>query len=137
MRATPQASDAKNAYSWETPRRRGLAATAEMSMGKKVDGAAANRDHQGGPGKKGRGRVRTEVMSTRTHKPAAGGPSAGVVAWRAGQLRAAGVGPEIAERLAADRSYDLHAVIELTERGCPAELALRILAPLDDGICDA
>lgn len=47
------------------------------------------------------------------------------------------MGPEIAERLAADRSYDLHAVIELTERGCPAELALRILAPLDDGICDA
>jgi hypothetical protein len=27
----------------------------------------------------------------------------------------------------------LHALIELVERGCPPELALRILAPLDDG----
>ena len=26
----------------------------------------------------------------------------------------------------------LHAVLELKDRGCPAELALRILAPLDE-----
>jgi hypothetical protein len=27
--------------------------------------------------------------------------------------------------------YDLHALIELVERGCPCHLAVRILAPLD------
>jgi hypothetical protein len=27
---------------------------------------------------------------------------------------------------------DLHALIELVERGCPPELAARILAPLDE-----
>ena len=31
-----------------------------------------------------------------------------------------------------DARYDLHALIELVERGCPPELAVRILAPLDD-----
>ena len=30
--------------------------------------------------------------------------------------------------------YDLHALIELVERGCPPELAVRILAPLDEEI---
>jgi hypothetical protein len=28
--------------------------------------------------------------------------------------------------------YDVHAVIELVERGCPPDLATRILAPLDE-----
>jgi hypothetical protein len=28
--------------------------------------------------------------------------------------------------------YDLHALIELVERGCPPALAVRILGPLDD-----
>ena len=32
-----------------------------------------------------------------------------------------------------DTRYDLHALIELVERGCPPELAVRILAPLDEG----
>lgn len=31
-----------------------------------------------------------------------------------------------------DPRFDLHASIELTERGCPPELAIRILAPLDE-----
>ena len=34
-------------------------------------------------------------------------------------------------RLARDGRYDLHALIELVEHGCPPELALRILAPLE------
>ena len=39
----------------------------------------------------------------------------------------------LAARLAArTRGYDLHALIELVERGCPPELAVRILAPLDE-----
>jgi hypothetical protein len=34
--------------------------------------------------------------------------------------------------LANDRRFDLHAVLELVDRGCPPELAARILAPLND-----
>ena len=33
-------------------------------------------------------------------------------------------------RLAHCCGYDLHALIELVERGCPPALAIRILAPL-------
>jgi hypothetical protein len=38
---------------------------------------------------------------------------------------------ELARRVAANCAYDLHAVLELVDRGCPPELALRIVAPLD------
>jgi hypothetical protein len=35
-------------------------------------------------------------------------------------------------RLAEDCAIDLHAVLELVDRGCPPTLAARILAPLHD-----
>jgi hypothetical protein len=54
-----------------------------------------------------------------------------VVAWRRDRLVAAGFNPRLARALARDRAVDLHALIELTERGCPPETAARILAPLD------
>ena len=38
---------------------------------------------------------------------------------------------EPAEALSHDGDFDLHALIELIERGCPPGLAARILAPLD------
>jgi hypothetical protein len=53
--------------------------------------------------------------------------------WRRGQLVAAGFPRGLAARLARDPRYDLHALVELAERGCPPELAVRILAPLDRG----
>jgi hypothetical protein len=53
-----------------------------------------------------------------------------VTAWRAGRLRHARFSAPLAERLARDREYDLHALLELTDGGCPPELAARILAPL-------
>jgi len=53
-----------------------------------------------------------------------------VVAWRRLQLVASGVSMSLAETLAEDPRYDLHALIELVERGCPPELAVQILAPL-------
>ncbi len=57
-----------------------------------------------------------------------------VIAWRRDQLAHSGFPLPIASRVAHDRRFDLHALIELTERGCPPELAVRILAPLhDDG----
>ena len=51
--------------------------------------------------------------------------------WRQRQLVAARFPRELAARLARDPRYDLHALVELVERGCPPELAARILAPLD------
>jgi hypothetical protein len=60
-----------------------------------------------------------------------------VAAWRSRQLAAAGFSPALAARLAGDARYDLHALIELTERGCPPELAVRILAPLEPEVSEA
>jgi hypothetical protein len=45
---------------------------------------------------------------------------------------AAGFEPPLALALAQDGRYDLHALIELVERGCPPRLAIRILAPLEE-----
>jgi hypothetical protein len=53
-----------------------------------------------------------------------------VVAWRARRLRAAGFDSGTAAMLACDMRTDLHALLELVERGCPPDLAARILAPL-------
>jgi hypothetical protein len=53
-----------------------------------------------------------------------------VVAWRIERLRDAGFSARLAGTLAHDARYDVHALLELTDRGCPAELAARILAPL-------
>ena len=54
-----------------------------------------------------------------------------VSSWRRDQLLAAGFGSQLAGAIARSRGYDLHALIELVERGCPPTLAARILAPLD------
>jgi hypothetical protein len=62
------------------------------------------------------------------------GPTAReVTSWRRDQLVAAGFPLPRAARLAADARYDIHALIELVERGCPPELAARILAPVEEG----
>ena len=55
-----------------------------------------------------------------------------VVAWRREQLVEAGASLPLAARVATDPRYDLHALIELAERGCDPELAVRILAPLEE-----
>ena len=55
-----------------------------------------------------------------------------VVSWRRRQLTGAGFSLPLAARLARDARWDLHALIELVERGCPPRLAARILAPLDE-----
>jgi hypothetical protein len=52
--------------------------------------------------------------------------------WRRRQLAAAGFPGALAREVAHSAAYDLHALIELVERGCPPALAVRILAPLDD-----
>ena len=55
-----------------------------------------------------------------------------VVIWRREQLVESGFPLSLAARVARDRRYDLHLLIELVERGCSPELAIRILAPLDE-----
>ncbi len=57
-------------------------------------------------------------------------PDDAIVNWRRRLLCRAGFPPHLARVLAGDAGYDLHALIELTERGCPPPLAGRILAPL-------
>jgi hypothetical protein len=59
------------------------------------------------------------------------GPPLDVRAWRRCRLLEAGFPAETAERLAADRRYDLHALLELVDRGCPPSLAVRIVDPLE------
>ena len=56
-----------------------------------------------------------------------------VAGWRREQLVRCGFAPQLASRLATDGRYDLHALLELVDGGCPPELAVRILAPLEDG----
>jgi hypothetical protein len=54
-----------------------------------------------------------------------------VFAWRRSQLVRSGFPQRLAEQIADDGLYDLHQLIELVERGCPPDLACRILAPLE------
>ena len=50
-----------------------------------------------------------------------------VTAWRACELLKAGYEPAIAVDLAEHSEVDLHLALELVERGCPPDLAARIL----------
>jgi hypothetical protein len=52
-----------------------------------------------------------------------------VLAWRRSLLRRAGFDAPLAAELAA-ADVDLHTLLGLVDRGCPPELAARILAPL-------
>jgi hypothetical protein len=50
--------------------------------------------------------------------------------WRRHRLLDAGFPTELARAVSADNRYDLHALLQLVDRGCPPELAVRIEAPL-------
>ena len=58
-------------------------------------------------------------------------PGGDLARWREQRLVRAGVEAELAASIASDCALDLHAMIELVERGCPPSLAARILAPFD------
>lgn len=51
--------------------------------------------------------------------------------WGREQLVLTGFSLPLAVRVARDPGYDLHRLIQLVEQGCPPELAVRILAPLE------
>jgi hypothetical protein len=67
--------------------------------------------------------VTTKATSQRTGRE--------VVDWRRDRLVESGFALPLAARVAKDARYDLHALIELADRGCRPELAVRILAPLE------
>jgi hypothetical protein len=50
--------------------------------------------------------------------------------WRRQVLEQAGFQQALARELAAAADVDLHNLLNLVDRGCPPELAARILAPL-------
>jgi hypothetical protein len=50
-----------------------------------------------------------------------------IEAWRMEELRRAGYPSDAAAMLATRHDIDLHTAIDLVERGCPADIALRIL----------
>ncbi len=56
---------------------------------------------------------------------------AAVAAWRRRQLDEAGFPARLAAPLADDQRVDVHALIELVERGCRPEIAARIVLPLE------
>jgi hypothetical protein len=69
-------------------------------------------------------------LGTGGQAPAGGGGN-DAVAWRRARLHKAGFGAVLTEELSRECAVDLHALIELVERGCPPPLAARIMAPLD------
>jgi hypothetical protein len=68
------------------------------------------------------------VRGTAAREPV---PSSDVEAWRLRRLVDAGFPLPLALDLAATPGVDLHALLALLDRGCPPELAARILAPID------
>jgi hypothetical protein len=56
-----------------------------------------------------------------------------VIRWRTDRLVESGFARSLATSVAENSRYDLHALIELAERGCRPDLAVRILAPIEDG----
>ena len=66
------------------------------------------------------------------HRSVGADPHDELISWRRQYLARAGLDPALAASVAADLRWDLHALLELLERGCPAALAARILAPADD-----
>jgi hypothetical protein len=59
-------------------------------------------------------------------------PDDDLVGWRRRRLYRAGFEPALADLVARECRMDLHALLELVDRGCPPAVAARILAPLDE-----
>jgi hypothetical protein len=85
------------------------------------------------------GEVRTRVASTlistmrqTPSEPATPAGDAALGEWRRRRLIAAGFAAPLAAQLAHDEAVDLHELLVLLDRGCPPQLAARILAPLDE-----
>jgi hypothetical protein len=72
----------------------------------------------------------TTNVSPPRHSCAGSAGPIDVVGWRRCRLLENGFPPPLADELARQR-VDLHALLQLVDRGCPPELAARILSPLE------
>lgn len=70
------------------------------------------------------------IHQSRTAPGCSSGPPTDVRSWRRCRLLEAGFPVALADEVAADARFDLHALLELVDRGCPPGLAVRIVAPL-------
>jgi len=57
------------------------------------------------------------------------GPPVNARTWRRCRLLEAGFPATLADAVAADPRFDLHALLQLVDRACPPDLAVRIMAP--------
>jgi hypothetical protein len=62
------------------------------------------------------------------------GPPTDARTWRRCRLVEAGLPYDLADAVAADPRHDLHALLQLLDRGCPPDLAVRITAPLPGSV---
>jgi hypothetical protein len=69
-------------------------------------------------------------MAGRQDNRRGGAVSHEIASWRRSILVRAGFTTELANELVRDARIDLHDLLDLVDRGCPPELAARILAPL-------
>lgn len=60
--------------------------------------------------------------------------AADVTAWRRRRLLDSGFDEALATRLAETPGVDLHALLDLVDRGCPPVTAIRILGPVNDAM---
>ena len=51
----------------------------------------------------------------------------GIVLWRAEELQRAGFRPVLADAVAVRKDVDLHLAVDLVKKGCPDDMAIRIL----------
>jgi len=84
--------------------------------------AGARRGHQPGM---------TRNQTDQARRCLRAGAPVDVLTWRRCRLLEAGFPEDLATRLAGMPRVDLHALLQLVDRGCPPHLAARILAPLD------
>jgi hypothetical protein len=70
----------------------------------------------------------------RTVSGAANAPPVDVQAWRRCRLLEVEFPEAVADAVTSDPGFDLHALLQLVDRGCSPELAVRILAPLPRGV---
>jgi hypothetical protein len=73
-----------------------------------------------------------KIRHTSARGALAAEPRSDRAGWREERLLRAGFDTDLAASIANDCAMDVHALIELVERGCPPTLAARILAPLED-----
>ena len=88
-----------------------------------------------------RGKTRTSLRHQlgmtlhKAHEAAPGcgtGPPVDVRSWRRCRLLEAGFPAALAATVAADPRFDLHALLQLVDQGCPPDLAVRIAGPLPE-----